>query len=388
MSRGTIREHGPGKWRIQGFGGRDPVTGKERRPSLVVHGSKKDAERALTRLLAELDAHKTPVSGTRTFGQAIEAFLDHKALSLEAGSVDNYRRNVSYIPERLRGMPVAKVDVEHLEALYAHLATSGHKRTGEGLAPKSVRNIHVTIFGVFELARRRHWVTVNPAADAEPPSVRKRPPTPADPTRIPALFKAAADQHPWLPAYLRLTLCIGARRSEVHGLRWSGVDFPRSRITLRDVVVPVSGKWVVKPRTKTGEFRTVHVDGGTLEALRQRHAEALELAVECDTSLSSSAFVFSDAADGSTHWIPSTTLARFKRACKSAGLPETTRPHDLRHLMATYLIDQGQPIPVVSARLGHAQNSTTLDIYTGRVAASDAAAADLMGRFLDGPAPG
>lgn len=54
--------------------------------------------------------------------------------------------------------------------------------------------------------------------------------------------------------------------------------------------------------------------------------------------------------------------------------------------MSTQLIEHGVPIPVVSARLGHAQNSTTaitLDIYTGRNPELDRQAGELMDQLLD-----
>jgi integrase len=384
MSRGTIRPHGDGKWRIQAYAGADPVTGKDRRVSKVVAGSRKDAERALTALLGEVDGGRHNTNGERTFGQCIDAYLAHKTLSLEATSVDNYGWQAGYIPDRLRNMPVAKVEVDHLEALYAHLAAKGKKRDGTGLSAKSIQNIHAVVHGVFELARRRKWVVVNPAVDAEPPAVRRRVPSPAPADGIARLFVAAAREHKALPAYLRLSVAVGGRRSEIHGLRWSGVDFARGRVTLRDTVVRGGGEWIVKPRTKTGEQRIVGVDAGTIEALRGVHAAALDLALECGTTVASNGFVFSDAVGGTVPWKPTTTAARFSRACKSSGLPPEVRLHDLRHFMATWLINEGVPIPVVSARLGHAQNSTTLDIYTGRVAASDATAAEIMGRFLDG----
>lgn len=174
------------------------------------------------------------------------------------------------------------------------------------------------------------------------------------------------------------------RRGEVHGLRWSGVDFTRGLVVLRDTVVHGTGGWKVKPYTKTGGQRTIHLDPHTLARLRTLHDRAFTDALACDVALPTTAFVFTDTVTGDRPWNPNTTAARFKRCCTKAGLPPSTRLHDLRHLMATHLIDQGVPIPVVSARLGHTQNSTTLDIYTGRVAASDAAAAEVMGHLFDG----
>jgi hypothetical protein len=39
------------------------------------------------------------------------------------------------------------------------------------------------------------------------------------------------------------------------------------------------------------------------------------------------------------------------------------RLHDLRHFVATQMLARGIALPVVSARLGHARVSTTLNVY-------------------------
>jgi integrase len=383
MARGHIRPHGDG-WRIYAYVGTDPLSGKPRQVTKVIRGSRRDAEKALTALQGEVDAGRRAGTNEKTFGDALDAFIDHKTLSIEDTTADNYRHQLAYVSQRLRDLPLGRVDVETLEALYAHLRRHGHKRTGGPLAAKSVRNVHVVIHGALELARRRKWIAVNPAFDAEVPTEPRREPSPAPTEKIAELFRTAGDQHHALPTYLRLTLAAGARRSEVHGLRWSGVDFATGRVVLRDTVVWAAGRWQVKPRTKSGGQRTVTVGAGTLTQLQALHDRAFTDALACGAALPKDAFIFTDDPMGEVPWRPATTASRFTRACAAAGLPETTRLHDLRHLMATHLIDQGVPIPVVSARLGHAQNSTTLDIYTGRVDASDAAAGDTMERLLDG----
>jgi integrase len=170
----------------------------------------------------------------------------------------------------------------------------------------------------------------------------------------------------------------------MHGLRWSGVDWDRGRVTISDVIVRAGGQWVVKPRTKTGEDRTLYIDLNTLGMFRAAYDQAFELAATCGVTLPADAFVFSDEPDGSMPWKPQTTARRFSRAAVAAGLPPTTRIHDLRALCGTHLADEGVPIPVIGARLGHTLNSTTADIYVGRIAESDRGAAEVMGRLLDG----
>ena len=61
---------------------------------------------------------------------------------------------------------------------------------------------------------------------------------------------------------------------------------------------------------------------------------------------------------------------------------DNMRLHDLRHFAATRLIAEGVPVRTVSGRLGHANPSTTLSVYSHFVEASDQDAAGIMGRIM------
>jgi integrase len=52
----------------------------------------------------------------------------------------------------------------------------------------------------------------------------------------------------------------------------------------------------------------------------------------------------------------------WRRIIRDAGVGNV-RFHDLRHASATYLLQAGVPVQVVSERLGHTRTSTTTDIY-------------------------
>ena len=52
--------------------------------------------------------------------------------------------------------------------------------------------------------------------------------------------------------------------------------------------------------------------------------------------------------------------------------------HGLRHLHSTILISENVDVKTVSARLGHAKTSITLDIYTHAIKARDTVVADTL----------
>lgn len=60
---------------------------------------------------------------------------------------------------------------------------------------------------------------------------------------------------------------------------------------------------------------------------------------------------------------PSTISAQFSAACRDLGLGEGRRFHELRHTHATWLLEGGTPLKVVSERLGHASEAFTLRVY-------------------------
>lgn len=67
---------------------------------------------------------------------------------------------------------------------------------------------------------------------------------------------------------------------------------------------------------------------------------------------------------------------------RKAGLPETTRYHDLRHGAASLLLSQGVPVPAVSSYLGHRDSSITLRVYAHMVDGMDGMAARGMDDVL------
>lgn len=101
----------------------------------------------------------------------------------------------------------------------------------------------------------------------------------------------------------------------------------------------------------------------------------------CEVELEPAAYVFSHAVDGTRPLHPDNVTAGFRRLARRHGFVGV-RLHDLRHAHATQLLSAGVPLRTVSARLGHANASTTLNVYAHVVEGSDAQAAAVIGDLL------
>jgi integrase len=155
-------------------------------------------------------------------------------------------------------------------------------------------------------------------------------------------------------------------------LRWWDIDLDgRVMMIQRSLNEGPSGP-VLAP-TKTRRSNRIALDAETVELLR----EELKVCARSSTGKDPARYVFSPDNEGERPWFPNWVTKRFLHHRKAAGLPHF-RLHDLRHFMATQMLDAGVPIAVVAGRLGHARASTTLNVYAHAVSGADNDAAELL----------
>lgn len=73
---------------------------------------------------------------------------------------------------------------------------------------------------------------------------------------------------------------------------------------------------------------------------------------------------------------------RFKLILKANNLPLDLSVHSLRHTNASLLIAQGVDVRTVASLLGHAQASTTLDIYAHAFDKNKCKAQEKLGKSI------
>ncbi len=377
--RGHVRKRGS-SWQIIVEAPRDALDGRRRTVSRTIHGSKRDADRALAQLLVDV-GHGVAVAHDATFGHLLERWLELSAPDWSPSTRkvnENFAR--MYIRPALASRPLNKLTTAALDRFYAELRERGGT-TGRPLAPRTVRRVHNIVHRALEQAVRWSWLGVNPATNSTPPKLGRpdlQPPAPVDVTR---LLSAAAATDEEFALFVRLAATTGARRGELCGLRWSRIDAAaRSMLVDRSVVEGDAG--LVEKDTKTHQARRVAIDPTSLQLLAEHHDRCIARAELAGVGYSANAYVFSEAVDGLVPLNPHAVSRRFRRLCDRLGLDEV-RLHDLRHYVATRLIAGGVPVRTVSGRLGHASAATTLSVYAHFVEATDHDAARLLGTLLD-----
>jgi integrase len=377
--RGHLQQRGDDQWRLKVFLGRSP-DGKRRYLERTVRGTRREAERALVRLVVEVDEGRHVAAAPMTVGELVDRWLALKATTVEPTTVEGYRWIVErYVRPEFGARRVSSLRTLELDDWYQRLRSGGGAE-GRPMAGRTVRLCHTVMRQSLGQARKWGLIARDPASDATPPASKRTEITPPTVSDVRGLLAAAFEFDADFGVYLWMLAVTGCRRGEGCALRWTDVDWERGEIAIRRSIAMHDRKPVEKD-TKTHQGRRVSVDGSTQELLREHRLRARERAMASGTPLRDDAFLFSEAADGSRPWRPDVCTNWFGRLRAGLGLRHV-RLHDVRHFVATSLGAAGTPIATISARLGHRDKATTLNIYSHSLPAADAEAGAVMGALL------
>ena len=176
--------------------------------------------------------------------------------------------------------------------------------------------------------------------------------------------------------FTHLLLITGARRGEILGLKWDKVDFDGNRIRLCNTIMyrPDVGIYEETPKTQTS-VRYVTLPVETMQLLRQYRAWQASERLRMGECYQDQGFVFTRDDGRAMH--PDSVNRWLKKFSERHKLPHI-HPHAFRHTMASMLYYNQIDSVSISKRLGHAQVSTTANIYAHVIAEADQRNADVL----------
>jgi len=192
--------------------------------------------------------------------------------------------------------------------------------------------------------------------------------------QLSALLAAALDSSPRLyPLFLTLARS-GLRLGEALALRWEDLDLERREIRVAQAITRTR----VISTPKSGHGRTVDMSAALRDVLQRHRQKLLEEAVAHGVEVAPWVFP-SMSGQPLDH---NNVNKAFKRMVKTAGLPLHHSPHDLRHTLASLLLQQGESPAYVQRQLGHASIQLTVDTYGKWLPMGNKAAVDRLDERL------
>jgi len=244
------------------------------------------------------------------------------------------------------------------------------------LSAKTVLEHHRLISTVLDQAAKEGLVPFNVASKATLPKVQRHEVNYFQPEEVVAIRDALELEPIKWRTLTHLFLITGARRGEILGLKWSKVDFEGNKIHICNNVLYSADRGIYEdsPKTATSNrFITLPLE--TMNLLRKYRAWQNEERLRLGEYYQYQGFVF--AQDNGNPMHPDSVTDWMNKFSKRHSLPHIN-PHAFRHTMASMLYFNGVDSVSISKRLGHAQVSTTANIYAHVMEEADQRSADIL----------
>ncbi len=242
------------------------------------------------------------------------------------------------------------------------------------LNPKTIRNTLSMVSSVFEYAKDLELLEKNPCDNIRKPTSKVTEKEYYSVEEANLLFDLMSKKAPILyQVFYSLALYSGMRLGELCGLEWRDVNFENQTIFIKRSAYKIQNenkksgnsadieRVVTSPKTKSS-IRCIKLPQLVFDLLNElkKHYHDEEFRLGTAWSNRDEHIVFRGNFGYAIS--PCTLSSWLKRFCKKNNLKRIST-HDFRHLNASLLIHNGCDVKTVQYNFGHAQASTTMNIY-------------------------
>lgn len=325
---------------------------------------KGDAEKVLREVLTKIDNNTFIQPQKLTFTNFLTDWLDNIIKpDIESTTWESYelvikKHIIPYFKEYTNDILLQELQAVHLAKYYKDKHKANDSTGKKGLSANTLRKHHANIKKALDYAVRIGLIPSNPADKILLPKKEKYHASYYTVEQLENLFKVCLGTP--IESAVYIAAHYGLRRGEVLGLRWDSIDFKEGTITISETRVKFGKKTITKKPKSESSFRTLPLINNIEEYLKAIKKKQNKNKLLYGKNYNDKGFVccWDDGTPLKTEYLNH----KFKEILKKNNLPHV-RFHDLRHSTASYLIKHGVDLKSVQVWLGHADFSTTANIY-------------------------
>jgi len=333
-------------------------------------------------ILEVLTNKETYFSKQQTVQHYIEEWFKTHAMQLKNSTRDDYEKLISkHIIPNLGSLTLDKLHRSTFDKFYLKM-----RKAGVGIY--QIRYVHRILHKALQDAVEDRILSYNPAHGAKQPRKPKpiRKPAPLSEEQTRQLVSKAMETS--LGPLIYLAVKTGMRKGELFALRWDDIDFNNREIYVQHNIHRLykEGQLTYQfstPKTASS-CRTIRIGEKTIEVLQMQKQTARLKKALAGSRWQELNLVFPNSIG--TPLNTSNVNKKFIAILEEAGL-KRIRFHDMRHIAASIMLSHGVPIMTVSHILGHAQASTTLNMYAHHFDTANMQAALMMDDLFEATQP-
>jgi integrase len=336
----------------------------------VIAKDDREAEKALAKLVAEVESGKFRKSSKMTVKELSDRFIRDNP-DISPLTKDNYKIHLEdRILPALGHKKIDKVIPTDIYDFLNNLREDGIRKDGKpgGLGPASIQKIFHVLSSMFSFAVDLGELDDNPCVKVKPPKIPKRKKASIDRDPAREMLRALKNESLKYRCITLIAATTGERRGEILGLGDSTLDLENCTITIERASRHSKGDIALgDPKSETSK-RIIPFDPVLVPLLAEMILARNTQRNKCGDKWIDKIMVHGELVDNDllfTQWNgkpmhPNTIDSWFRKFREDNNLPETLKFHGLRHTNITQLLKAGVDIGTVADNSGHARKSTTL----------------------------
>lgn len=344
----------------------------------------KKADKELSKFIVEVEKDDYTEPSKLTF----EAF---SAMWLKNYAKPNLALKTSYEYEKLlekRIIPaIGHLKISNIKPLqlvnfFNNLQEDGMRedRKKGKLSNNTLLHYYRLLSVMLNTALKWQLISSNPVRNVDPPKLEDKEGKSYDEAEVLLLIEKLQHENLDRQVAILLALAGGLRTGEVTGLKWENINFDENEIYILKTTqyIPKTTVFEKQPKNKTSK-RLISIPSSVMDLVKILQTDQNYKRESCGDLWHSTDYIFTAWNGNPIH--PQTPGKWFDKIIKKYNLRKITY-HQLRHTSATLLINEGENVKTLSSRLGHAETSTTMNIYVHALKSADKSAANKLENLM------